>query len=373
MRLDQFISSIATVIQDVEIILNSVMHTRNNIGNSSSLLLPPLSIVVVEKVQDSCLDASLNVNNAQGVILDSITLAETGTTDLVNMDLIQHVIAEALGFQSLRLNQIGILEQALIFRKDVIWNAACNSGKSVVSFGFAIMASLHMLDFGEKTKILRFVPIASLINGLYKDCKDCGLIRVCTPGHGANVYLTLEEALSNDNYNLILLHVSRFASLCGHGKQGKINGMSKAGKHSYGLHLGQNIFSNDGERLIFIYDEAHTMMTLPFDDIYATLELINIFCKKSQKIVCSATLLTGQCANDNESTVLTTSALTNHFHLRSNPSELYVRIESSRRNGIHRISVNLSTIFSSIALSQPHTIMTNYHLPLLELTFRKEL
>jgi hypothetical protein len=105
------------------------------------------------------------------------------------------------------------------------------------------------------------------------------------------------------------------------------------------------------------------LLQLPFEDINTALDLIGILCKNSIKVVCSATLLAPDVNDDDTVSPLSVDAFIDRFKLNEDPKKRYVRIESSRRDNIHRICINPNNLFSTKALNNPATMLTQFHLP----------
>ena len=50
--------------------------------------------------------------------------------------------------------------------------------------------------------------------------------------------------------------------------------MSTTNKHALGERLANHLFKEGGKDFVIIYDEAHTLLQLPFEDINTALDLI---------------------------------------------------------------------------------------------------
>lgn len=292
--------------------------------------------------------------------------SETSGVDLEFLDIIR----SNLGFDSLRSNQIAILIQAIIKKKDIIWNGACNTGKTVLPLALAIMSKLGMHDFGENTTIIHFGTTKAFMLNLLDQIQKCDLLKnvVCVPGHREFEHLKLEDAILSKKYRYIITHVSRFVKVCGHGEYGTVHNMTNTEKFDLARSLLSGPFKDFGENLHLVYDEAHSFLQLPFNDIQTSLGLIEVFCGNSRKYVMTATTLAASQSDckSNESDdgynniLMTKEFLIKFFKL--NCDNVYTRIESSRRSGIQRLTINMANIFTVDALAKSQVMLQSFHL-----------
>lgn len=298
---------------------------------------------------------------------NDMDIVETSNDDLPFLE----IICNSLGFVNLRENQIAILMQAIIEEKDIIWNAACNAGKTVLPMGLGIMSQLCMHDLGENTTIIHFGHTTAFMLNLLDQIQKCVLLKnvVCAPGQREFSNLKLEDAILSKKYRYIIIHVSRFVTLCGHGANGTVHNLSDAGKFDLARQLLEGPFKDFGKHLHLVYDEAHSFLQLPFKDIQTSLDLIDVLCKNSKKYVLTATTLAGapsNCVTTEESEdrydniLMTKDFLIKFFKL--NREKLYTRIESSRRPGIQRLTINMANIFTVDALSKSQVMLQSFHL-----------
>lgn len=174
MSLEEFINEISSLLYTMISSASSSASASVPAFPSSSSTLSP--IVTVPIMTSTSIEGASSSEGECAMVVESFE-----ETDVI---AILDCVKDALGFEALRAGQKAVCVEGLINKKDIVWNAACDSGKSALSFAFAVASTMGLCGFSQKTKILHFSPTTTLIQSLYADTKKCKHIRACTPGHG---------------------------------------------------------------------------------------------------------------------------------------------------------------------------------------------
>ena len=294
-------------------------------------------------------DASLSIHSAVAILMADHYRSPVPIPDLYNplpeiptvsFQLSANILAQS-DFESacksvanslqwgsdLRHNQKEVLKAIVLQRRDVIWCAGCNAGKSIVYYGPAILSSLKLLG-QENTKILLLVPTNAIMTSIQRESK-CYPIRLVTPGHEPDVKLSLPAALASEA-NLIVCHPSKLLSMCGIQPDGKPKWKTAAERLNHIRNLNRTLVS--GSSIILVADEVHTYFTVPYPGFKRALQMIKEFLPNCiSKVSCTATLVLG------ESSLTTVKSA---FDMRP---DTYMRVESSQRLNIQRLIVNTAS------------------------------
>ncbi len=152
------------------------------------------------------------------------------------------------------MNQSHILRQ-IFCNQDIIWNASCNAGESIAYFGPAIAFALNLLRTRyPKFKVFLLEPTTSIIYSIKRESHllPC---RVVTPGHGTDLKMTLQQALTS-NAQLVIANPAKFVSMCGIGPNGKPKWDSVDERLACIRDVQRTV--QLGENICLVVDEVHT-------------------------------------------------------------------------------------------------------------------